>query len=147
MKFSYKVNIERGLAEIVRKKNLTIAIFFSSVLPYGLLVCWPLSEYLDRSLRPILITMIPTLVYSLFEFIIIVGPLICLFKVLLRWNSKSLCPNCGMEVGYSPYPFTIKNWKCKSCNLEIIPPPWFNDKITFKRINYMPGFNKHKHFG
>jgi hypothetical protein len=115
-------NLERGLAEICRRESLTVASL-ALILPYCLLVIWPVYSRLGKDVT--LPFFIPFVIFQIW---------------LHMWVSKSRCPRCGQAVGHSPWgPYT---WKCKGCNLEIRSPKWFGNKITFKKIDYIPGSNK-----
>ena len=118
---SDRPNIEKGLAEISRKHNLTIASL-GLALPYGLLIVAPTYYFCMKNGIPWIVPWIPYIIFHVW---------------LHFWFSKSLCPQCGQEVGHAPWgPY---NWECKSCKLLIESPKWFGNKISFKKIHYIPG--------
>mgnify|MGYP006303058627 CR=1 FL=1 len=113
-------NIEKGLAEITRRENLFISSI-GLILPYGLIVMWPASKYLNN-------------VFFLF----LILPIIFYLKMFL-WLTKTPCPRCGKPVGDFN---KVRIRKCTYCSLKIEPPVLFENKITFKKIDYVPGLNK-----
>lgn len=116
----YQKNIERGLAEISRRESILISSM-GLILPYGLLVMWPASVYLEQYLN-----------------IFLLPPIIFYLKVFL-WLLKTPCPRCGKSIGDFN---KIKSRKCASCGLDILAPKWFNKKVTFKKIEYIPGLKE-----
>jgi hypothetical protein len=136
MKKEQKNNLENGLAEISRRHNLTIASL-GLILPYGLLFCWPVSEFFNQIYDTMLKNFIPSFIYDLLVFTVCWGPYAVFHLYLHRWYSTTPCPNCGKEVGHSPRDFRVK-WKCNSCGLNIVEPIWFKRNLSFKKINYIP---------
>lgn len=115
-------NIERGCAEICRREYLIVAAL-ALILPYCLLVIWPVYSHFGKVAA--LLFFIPFAVFQIY---------------LHMWVSRSCCPHCGQAVGHSPW--GTYAWRCKSCSIEIRSPKWFGQKISFKRIDYIPGSNR-----
>lgn len=118
MKIDTHKNIENGLAEIRRREILYMASI-GLILPYGLIVIWPVSVNLGKFMT------IPFLfLYAFF-----------LFRVN-KWLHRTPCPRCGKAIGNFN---RIRAAQCASCKLEIKAPGWFGDKLSFKPIQYIPG--------
>ncbi len=114
-----KDNIEMGLAEISRRVNLGVASL-GLILPYCLLVIWPAYHYFGQDL--VLPFFLPFVVFQVWVNILV---------------ARTACPRCGQPIGGKAY-----KWKCKSCGLEINPPKWFGQRISFTKIHYIPGPTK-----
>jgi hypothetical protein len=110
-------NIEKGLAEIIRRENLFIASL-CLMLPYGLCIMWPASSLFG----------------NLAYFVLV--PLIAFYGKLYLWLIKTPCPRCGNPIGDFN---KVRSRKCTSCSLEIKSPDWFGNKISFRKIDYIPG--------
>jgi hypothetical protein len=63
-------------------------------------------------------------------------PLIAFYAKCYLWIIKTPCPRCGNPIGDFK---KIWSSKCTSCSLEIKSPDWFGNKISLKRIDYIPG--------
>ena len=120
MEPSIQDNIDKGLAEICRRENLIIASI-GLILPYGLIVIWPASKFLGNG--AVVFLFLPIFFY---------------FKVF-KWLSSTPCPRCGNPIGDFNKP---RSRECSSCHLKIECPLWFGRKLTFTKVDYVPGLGK-----